>query len=92
MPLQRRVPKRGFTNIFKKDYAIVNVKDLDIFEPNSLVTPKEILEKGLISKRFDGVKVLGEGEITKPLNIKAHGFSKAAASKIIAAGGSISEI
>lgn len=89
--MQRRVPKRGFTNKFKKVYAIVNVKDLNSFEANSLVTPEEMLHKGLISKMGDGVKVLGEGEIRKPLMVKAHRFSQAAASKIIAAGGSATE-
>lgn len=88
MPLHRRLPKRGFKNIFKKQYAIINLKDLDkLSEP--IVTPEVILEKGFIKDIKDGVKILGEGEIKKPLSVKAHAFSTSAKDKIIKAGGKI---
>jgi len=87
MPLQRRVPKRGFTNIFKKHYALVNLKDLAAFKPEEKVTPELLLEKGLIRKLGDGLKVLGDGELQAPLTISAHHFSKPALEKIQKAGG-----
>ncbi|MGB9812681.1 MAG: 50S ribosomal protein L15 [Thermovenabulum sp.] len=87
MPLYRRIPKRGFTNIFKKEFAVVNVEDLNVFEDNTRVTPELLLEKGIIKKVKDGVKVLGDGELTKKLEVVAHAFSKSALSKIEAAGG-----
>ncbi|MDI3533681.1 MAG: large subunit ribosomal protein [Thermosediminibacterales bacterium] len=87
MPLQRRVPKRGFTNIFKKEYALVNVEKLNIFEDGSEVTPEALVEKKIIKKIKDGVKILGNGELNVRLNVKAHGFTKTAAEKIEAAGG-----
>jgi len=88
MPLQRRLPKRGFNNIFKKEYALVNVGDVDaIFEAGSVITIDMLLESGLIKKQLDGVKVLANGEVTKAFTIQANKFSKAAAEKIEAAGG-----
>ena len=87
MPLQRRVPKRGFTNIFKKQYALVNLRDLGEFRPEEKVTPELLLEKGLIRKLGDGLKVLGDGELQAPLTIAAHRFSKPALEKIQKAGG-----
>ena len=87
MPLQRRMPKRGFTNIFKKQYAIINLKDLNNVS-DSVITPELIIERGLIRNIKDGIKVLGEGAITKPLSIKAHAFSASAKEKIHRAGGS----
>lgn len=92
MPLQRRIPKRGFTNIFKKEYAIINVKDLNIFEEGTTVTPELLIESGLIKKVLDGVKVLGDGELEKKLLIKAHKVSKQAEEKITALGGEIEVI
>ena len=89
MPLKRRLPKRGFTNIFKKRYALVNIKDLNIFEEGTLVD-KEVLNKcGLIKGRYDGIKVLGDGEITHPITLKVHRLSKSAKDKIEAAGGKV---
>jgi len=88
MPLYRRLPKRGFTNIFRKDYAVVNLKDLDKLS-ESVVTPEVILEKGLIKDTKSGIKILGEGEIKKPITVKAHAFSASAKDKIIKAGGVI---
>lgn len=86
MPLHRRLPKRGFTNIFKKEWAEVNVADLDRFEGD--VTPEVLVAAGLIRKsKQRAVAVLGEGEITKALTVKAHRFSAGAKQKIEAAGG-----
>jgi len=85
MPLIRRVPKRGFKNIFEKRYEIVNVEDLAIFEANSEVSPEVFRGKGLVDS-FP-VKVLGKGEIDRPLIVKAHSFSSAALQKIEASGG-----
>ncbi len=87
MPLQRRLPKRGFTNIFKKQYALVNLKNLAQFKPEEKVTPELLLEKGLIKKLGDGLRILGDGELNSPLTISAHHFSKSALEKIQKAGG-----
>ncbi len=87
MPLSRRLPKRGFTNIFAKEYAIVNVGDLDRFEDGSEITPELLKKERLIRKLNDGLKVLGNGEITKKLTVKADKFTKSAVEKIAAAGG-----
>jgi|SRR6516225_43133 len=87
MPLHRRLPKRGFTNIFKKRYAIVNLGDLDRFTAGEKVTPELLAKKGLMKRLGDGLKVLGEGELKAPLHIAAQMFSKAALEKIQRAGG-----
>ena len=87
MPLYRRLPKRGFTNIFATTYAIVNVDDLNRFEAGTEVTPELLKEQGLIKKLYDGVKVLGDGEVKNSLTVKASKFSKTAKEKIEAAGG-----
>jgi len=87
MPLQRRIPKRGFTNIFKKEYAIVNVQDLNRFEDGTEVTVELLRNAGLVKKVQDGVKILGNGELEKKLIVKAHRFSKQAEEKITARGG-----
>ncbi len=87
MPLVRRLPKRGFTNIFKKDIAIINLAQLNRFDEGTEVTPELLVREGLISPTRDGVKVLAKGELGKPLTVKANYFSKAAAAKIEAAGG-----
>ncbi len=87
MPLQRRVPKRGFNNIFATEYATVNVAALDAFEDGAVVDAAALIEKGLIKKEYDGVKVLGNGEPTKKLTVKATAFSATAKDKIVAAGG-----
>ncbi|SEG07306.1 LSU ribosomal protein L15P [Caloramator fervidus] len=92
MPLHRRIPKRGFTNIFAKEYAIVNVEDLNRFEEGTVVTPELLLENRIIRKLMDGVKVLGNGELKKALTVKAHKFSASAVKKIEAAGGKIEVI
>jgi large subunit ribosomal protein L15 len=87
MPLQRRIPKRGFRNIFRKEYAIINLRDLNRFREEEIVTIKDFLEEGLIKKVKDGVKILAEGELERPLVIEAHKFSNSALEKIKAAGG-----
>jgi len=92
MPLHRRVPKRGFTNIFRKEYAEVNVERLADFPPNTEVTPELLLERGIIKKVKDGVKILGDGEIDRPLKVVAHKFSRGAIEKIKGAGGEVEVI
>ena len=92
MPLYRRLPKRGFTNIFAKEIAIVNVDVLNRFDDNTVVTPELLLSEGVIKNVYDGIKILGDGEINKKLTVKAHKFSKSAAEKIEAAGGKVEVI
>jgi large subunit ribosomal protein L15 len=87
MPLARRIPKRGFVNIFAKKFANVNLGALDIFEDGAVVDTDALLKSGLIKKTLDGIKVLGDGELTKKLTVKANAFSAAAKEKIEAAGG-----
>jgi large subunit ribosomal protein L15 len=87
MPLQRRLPKRGFTPLNKKVFAAVNLKDLGRFEANSVVDRQALFEAGLIRKNVDGIKILGEGDIAAALTIKADKFSKTAMEKISSAGG-----
>ena len=89
MPLQRRLPKRGFTNAFKKEYSIVNLKDLERFKENPQVDADALREAGLVNKIKDGIKVLGNGDITFPLSVKAQKVSRTAKAKIEAAGGSV---
>ena len=87
MPLQRRVPKRGFNNIFRTEYAVVNISALDAFNDGDTVTVEALVEKGIVKKTLDGVKILGNGEITKKLTVQVNAFSDSAKSKIEAAGG-----
>ncbi len=87
MPLYRRIPKRGFTNVWAKEYAEVNVEMLNAFEAGTVVTEEMLKEAGIISKIKDGVKVLGRGELTTSLTVQAHKFSKSAVEKIESAGG-----
>ncbi len=87
MPYFQRLPKRGFTNIFKKKWNIVNLGDLNSFEEGTVVTPELLLEAGLIRNLQDSLKVLGEGELDRKLEIRAHRFSKQAREKIEGAGG-----
>jgi large subunit ribosomal protein L15 len=86
MPLHRRLPKRGFKNIFKKEYAIVNLRDLERLEGDSF-TVDRLLELGVVRKLGEGLKVLGTGELTRAVTVEAHMFSKSAADKIQRAGG-----
>jgi len=87
MPLHRRLPKRGFTNIFKKHYALVNLGDLKDFTPEETITPQLLLQRGYVKGLRDGLKVLGDGELKVPLKVMAHQFSKSAREKIQKAGG-----
>ena len=92
MPLQRRVPKRGFNNIFATRYAVLNVSDLNVFEEGTVVDTAALKSKGIVKKTYDGVKVLGNGEVTKNLTVKAAAFSETAKAKIEAAGGTVEVI
>ena len=93
MPLQRRLPKRGFNNIFRKEIAIVNLAAIDAaFDNGAVVTIDALIEKGLVKKALDGVKVLGHGEISKSLTVQANAFSESAKQKIEAAGGKAEEV
>ena len=89
MPIQRRLPKRGFTNIFRKKIAVVNIRDLARFDSGSVVDEKALAEAGLIKGQRDGVKLLGTGEIGYPLEVKVNLISKSAREKIEAAGGKV---
>ena len=89
MPIQRRLPKRGFTNIFKKKIAVINLRDLLAFESGSLVDEAALVKAGLVKGQKDGIKLLGHGEIQVALNVKLNQVSKSAREKIEAAGGSV---
>jgi large subunit ribosomal protein L15 len=91
MPLHRRLPKRGFTNIFKKDYAVVNVSDLERFDNGAAVDETTLRQAGLVKGSHDGVKILGNGELSKKLTVTATKFSKSAREIIEKAGGSCQE-
>lgn len=92
-PLQRRLPKRGFTNIFKKEYVVINVDQLENrFAAGTIVTPELMVETGLVKNVRDGIRILGDGELNKALTVKAQGFSKTAVEKITAAGGQVEVI
>ncbi len=86
MPLQRRLPKRGFKNRFRIEYSVLNLKDLDRIEADT-ITPELLFERGLLKDLKDGLKILGEGELHRPVTIKADAFSSSALTKIAAAGG-----
>jgi large subunit ribosomal protein L15 len=87
MPLQRRLPKRGFKNRFRTEYAVINLKDIMLIEGLEIITAEALKERGIVKDLKDGLKVLGEGDITRPLTIKADAFSASALEKIAAAGG-----
>ena len=89
MPLARRLPKRGFTNIFAKEYATINVSDLEKLEDGASVDVQTLIDAGMIKKAYDGLKILGNGELKKKVTVKAAKFTKTAEQKITAAGGSI---
>ncbi len=89
MPLYRRVPKRGFTNIFKKDFSIINIGRLNIFKDGDVVTQKELIDRGIIKKVGYGVKILSKGNLNKKLTIKANKFSQKAIREIELVGGKI---
>ena len=87
LPLYRRLPKRGFSNYpFKKEYAVINLSDLNVFEDGTVVTPALLKERGIVKKQLSGIKVLGEGQLEKKLTVQAHKFSKNAIDKINESG------
>ncbi len=92
MPIHRRLPKRGFTNIFKKEIAVLNISDLIRFETGSVVDESAVIRSGLVKGRRDGIKLLGNGDIEYPLTIRLNAVSSSARAKIEAAGGSIEVI
>ncbi|NLL69436.1 MAG: 50S ribosomal protein L15 [Acholeplasmataceae bacterium] len=92
IPFFQRLPKRGFKNVNHKEYAIVNLKDLNVFSDGDVVTPEVLLERRIISKRQDGVKILGHGTLTKKITIKANLFSKTAEEAIKSVGGTVEVI
>lgn len=92
MPIYRRLPKRGFKNVFAKKYAEVNVASLNRFEDGTKVDPAALVEAGILKNVYDGVRILGNGEITKNLTVVANGFTKTAEQKITAAGGKVEVI
>jgi large subunit ribosomal protein L15 len=89
MPLHRRLPKRGFNNIFKKHFAEVNLSKLDVFEDGTIVTPDLLEQRGIVRKLGDGVVVLGNGELSKSLTVFAHRFTAKAKEQIVKAGGKV---
>jgi large subunit ribosomal protein L15 len=90
MPLHRRVPKRGFTNHrFRTVYSCINIEKLEVFDSGTIITPEVLLQRGIIHKLLDGVKILGDGALTKPLTVRAHKFSAKAQERIVAAGGKV---
>jgi large subunit ribosomal protein L15 len=91
-PLQRRLPKRGFKNPFRKEYAEVNVRDLNRFAAKTVITPKLLIESGLVKDMKDGVKILGMGDLDRVLTVQAHKFTGGAREKIEAAGGKVEVI
>ena len=92
MPLVRRLPKRGFTNIFKKEYAVVNVSDLERFDAGATIDEGALRKAGLVKGRYDAIKILGDGKLSKKLVVNAHKFSASAKKQIEAAGGTCQEI
>jgi len=92
MPLHRRLPKRGFHNIFRREYASINLSQLNVFKAGTTVTPEELVRQGLIKKAVDGVKILGDGNLNAALIVRAHKFSSSAAKKIQAVGGTVEVI
>lgn len=92
MPLQRRLPKRGFHNLFKKRYSTIKIRDLTRFEKDSVVDIESLINAGLVKKVYAGIKVLGDGKINYPLTLKIHSYSKSAKEKIEAAGGKVETV
>ncbi|MGD8523819.1 MAG: 50S ribosomal protein L15 [Desulfobacterales bacterium] len=89
MPIQRRLPKRGFTNIFRKKIAVINIRDLARFDSGSLVNEDSLVKAGLIKNKRDGIKLLGHGEINYPLEVKVNFISQSARKKVETAGGTV---
>lgn len=92
MPLHRRIPKRGFTNVFKKEAAVINIRDLGRFPAGTVITPSLLRSEGLVKGSRAVIKLLGKGELDRPLTVRVHQVSKGAAEKVIAAGGKVEVI
>lgn len=93
LPMMRRIPKRGFINSYADDVVAVNISDVcEVFNVGEEVTPQTLEAKGLVKRRYDKIKILGDGEVSKALKVSAHGFSASAEQKIIAAGGSVTKL
>jgi len=92
IPLFQRIPKRGFNNVNRKEYAVINLDDLNLFEAGEVITPEVLLSRNVLKKTLDGVKVLANGQLEKAVTVKAHKFSKAAEQAITQAGGTIEVI
>ena len=92
MPIYRRLPKRGFNNVFRKIYAEVNIETLNRFKDGAVVDPVALVEEGVLKNVRDGIRILGKGELTKKLTVRANGFTKSAEEKIKAAGGQVEVI
>ncbi|MFZ2331016.1 MAG: 50S ribosomal protein L15 [Atribacterota bacterium] len=92
MPLSRRVPKRGFRNVFRNKYAIINIEQLNKFDDGEVITPERMIRNGMVKKLLNGIKILSKGEINKKITVQAHKFSKEAINKIEAAGGKVEVI
>jgi large subunit ribosomal protein L15 len=92
MSLIRRVPKHGFTNVFRKEYSIVNLKSLGAMIVSGTITPQALVDVGLVKRKSLPIKILGNGELTKAIVVQAHKFSKSAETKIVAAGGRVEVI
>lgn len=89
LPLFQRLPKRGFKNVNRREYAVINVQDLNCFDDNAVISIAELAAAGLVTKMFDGVKILGQGNLNKKLTVKAHKFSASAKEAIEKAGGTV---
>jgi large subunit ribosomal protein L15 len=89
MPIQRRLPKRGFTNISKKQYSVVNIRDLSRFDGSEVVDQTVLVRAGLVQGRHDGIKLLGQGTLDRPLTVRVHKVSKSALEKVLQAGGKV---
>jgi len=92
MPLHRRIPKRGFTNIFRSEFAVLNVDRLNVFSAGEVVTPELLRERGIVRQASRPVKILGEGDLKAALTVRAHAFSKSAEQKITSAGGRVERL
>ncbi|EGO65333.1 50S ribosomal protein L15 [Acetonema longum] len=91
-PLYLRLPKRGFKNIFAKDFVVINISELNRFDNGAVVDPVQLVEAGVLKNVRDGVRILGNGELQKSVTVRAHGFTKSAVQKIEAAGGKVEVI
>ena len=92
MPLHRRIPKRGFTNIFREEFSVLNVDQLNDFAAGTVVTPELLVERGIVTRKSRPVKILGDGDLKAALTVRAHAFTKSAEQKIAGAGGRVERL